>query len=60
MTTRERLHYIGACALLGRASRLIDDPELLDAIECALKDCAQSCEGVQMIRVVRGWRLETL
>lgn len=35
------IQYIGACALLARLSRKIEDEEDLAAIECALDECCR-------------------
>lgn len=57
-STDERAKYIGACALLGRLVRYVDDQELKDCVEQAMNDCAEICEGLRVVRVHRGWSLE--
>ena len=55
----EHMKYIGACSLLGRVARLIDNQDELDCIEQAMHDCAELSEGrLKVVRVTRGWSLE--
>ena len=53
------MQYLGACALLGRVSKWVKDPDELDCIRQALCDCAKETDGrFEVIRTSGGWSIE--